>query len=121
MFARYPDSKWLCGIPLGNRDVYDDIFWREKAIGENIDAVMPREVSDEEEVSFGDDEEPEGMQTSRRRRRREDSGDPDVALESNSASVLSGVTTLAVLIIANRQAREDRDSVFTSGLMNTAT
>jgi hypothetical protein len=81
--TRYLDAKWLRGTPLGGRAVYEEVFHREKALGEDIDAVTPR-VSDE-------------VQTMRRRHIRGDSGDA-VPPAPGSSKLSTVVMTMSLYV-----------------------
>lgn len=119
MEKRYPDSKWLRTTPLGDRGVYEEVFWRENVSGEEIDAISVSEGLEEEDVSTEGEEDIEDTQPSRRRRTREDSGDPDLALANGSASSLPTVMEVPVMA-ARRRGRERLDEVLGSSMENAA-
>lgn len=118
MMRRYPDSGWLRSTPLGDRDVYDDVFWRERASGEDLDPISLSEGPDEEEVSTADEEDPAATPAGGSRHTREDSGDPDLALTSSSMASIPPVMEIPILA-ARRRARERVEDAWMASLERT--
>lgn len=120
MLRKHPDSGWLRSTPLGNRDVYGDVFWRERASGEEIDPISLSEGTDEEEASTADEEDLAATPASRSRHTREDSGDPDLALTSSSMASMPPIMEIPILA-ARRRARERvEDAILASLEMTTS-
>lgn len=118
MMRKYPDSGWLRKTPLGDRDVYGDVFWRERASGEEIDPISLSEGTDEEEASTADEGESAATPASRSRHTREDSGDPDLALTSSSMATIPPTIEIPILA-ARRRARERVEDALLASLEGT--